>query len=100
VRRWLAALTLGLAGCGGIEVRSDVPAGEPETFEIDSWAWGMFGNEIDVGPEPIAKLELDDTLKDKILTYITGGFYSPTHVKVWFVDAPYEPLERAERLTK
>ena len=107
VRRWLAgALALGLVGCGGVEVRSDLRSSKkPEVFEMDTWCWGLFTDEVDVGPEAIARIEVDDTLKDKLFKFMTGGFYAPTHVKVWFVEEPYEPYRRREadedeRLTK
>jgi hypothetical protein len=87
--RWSSALLLAcaLTGCGGVTVRTDAPAGAPETFKVERYLWGLIGGEVDVGPVAIACVEVDDTLLDKLVTWVSGGLYCPMTAKVWFTNA-------------
>lgn len=91
LRAPLLGLVLVCAGCGGVTVRSELPSGSPTRYDVPRYLWGLIGGELEVGARPIARVELDETVEDRLLTWLSGGFYCPVTAKVWFVEDRGEP---------
>jgi hypothetical protein len=82
--RALVAGTLLIAGCETVNVVTDLPpAGSARVFHVHRWFWGLFGGAVDMGATPIARVVVDRSLCDGLLTWVTFGFYCPTYVLVW-----------------
>lgn len=87
---WRAGIVAGWlllgSGCGTLRIESQATAGDAaEEHKVNRWLWGLITPEVATERQAaMTRVEVRDTLADKLLTFFSAGVYSPTTVWVWF----------------